>query len=70
MRSKISGKKCIKILCKEFGFVFARQKGSHVVLKKSNYGTVVPLHKEIKLGTLKNILRLARVSEEDFWRKK
>jgi len=29
-------------------------------------GTVVPLHSELKLPTLKNILELAKVKEEDF----
>ena len=29
-------------------------------------GTVVPNHKEIKLGTLKNVLKLANVDEEEF----
>lgn len=31
-------------------------------------GTVVPDHKELKLGTLKGLLKLAKVSEEDFSR--
>ncbi len=47
-----------------------RQKGSHVVLKKETkegaIGTVVPMHKEIKIGTLKGILELAKVTEEEF----
>lgn len=63
---KISGKDCVKILCNKFGFKVVRQKGSHIVLKKENVGTVVPNHKEIKMPTLKNILELAKVKEEDF----
>lgn len=67
---KISGKECVKILCNKFGFYIARQKGSHIVLKKKTemgeVGTVVPNHKELKIGTLKNILELAKVKEEDF----
>ncbi len=63
---KISGKECIKILCNRFGFRIIRQRGSHVVLKKNGIGTVVPNHKELKLGTLKGILELAKVKEEDF----
>lgn len=67
---KISGKECIKILCNKFGFSVARQKGSHVVLRKKtekgDVGTVVPNHKELKIGTLKGILELARIAEEDF----
>lgn len=67
---KISGKECIKILCNTFGFKAVRQKGSHVILKKEasngTIGTPVPLHKELKIGTLKGILKLAKVEEEDF----
>ncbi len=63
---KISGEQCVRILCNKFGFRTVRQRGSHVVLRKNGVGTVVPLHKELKIGTLKGILRLARIDEEDF----
>ena len=67
---KISGKECVKILCNKFGFEVVRQKGSHIILKKEDngikVGTVVPNHDEIKIGTLKNILELAKVNEDDF----
>ena len=69
---QISGKECIKILCNKFGFKAVRQKGSHVVLRKDTktgaVGTVVPLHDKLKIGTLKGIIELAKVSEEDFLR--
>ncbi len=69
----LSGRKVIKILCREFGFYFVSQKGSHVKLRKSVQGreiiTIVPLHKEIALGTLKGILELAKVEEKDFGKK-
>ena len=67
---KISGRECIKILCNKFNFKAVRQRGSHVVLKKETpegtIGTVVPLHKELKLPTLRGILELAEIKEEDF----
>jgi predicted RNA binding protein YcfA (HicA-like mRNA interferase family) len=67
---KISGKDCIKILCNKFGFKAVRQRGSHVVLRKESpegaVGTSVPTHKELKIGTLKGILELAKVKEEEF----
>ncbi|MFW5991366.1 MAG: type II toxin-antitoxin system HicA family toxin [Candidatus Nanoarchaeia archaeon] len=63
---KISGKQCVKILCNKFGFQTVRQRGSHVVLKKGKIGTVVPLHSELKISTLRNALKLAKISEEDF----
>ena len=67
---KISGKECVKILCNKFDFVIKRQTGSHIVLRKETpqgaVGTVVPNHKELKIGTLKGILELAKVNEEEF----
>ncbi|MBI4140666.1 type II toxin-antitoxin system HicA family toxin [Candidatus Woesearchaeota archaeon] len=67
---KISGKECVKILCNKFGFVVRRQTGSHVVLRKEMpsgaVGTVVPNHRELKIGTLKGVLELAKISEEEF----
>lgn len=70
MLKKISGKDCVKILCNKFGFTAVRQTGSHIILKKvtseGTIGTVVPHHRELKVGTLKGILRLAKVSEEEF----
>ena len=67
---KISGKECVKILYNKFGFSLRRQRGSHIVLAKESalekIVTVVPNHKELKLGTLKGILELARVKEDDF----
>ncbi|HLD05585.1 MAG TPA: type II toxin-antitoxin system HicA family toxin [Candidatus Nanoarchaeia archaeon] len=67
---KISGKECVKILCNKFGFLIKRQTGSHIVLRKETprgaVGTVVPNHKELKIGTLKSVLELAKVAEEEF----
>lgn len=66
---KISGKECIKALYK-MGFKPIRQRGSHVVMIKvtpeGKIGTVVPLDKELKIGTLKAILEQAKVDEEEF----
>lgn len=73
MRKPLSGRKVIKILCKEFGFYVASQKGSHVKLKKITANreivTIVPLHKELTTGTLKGALELAEVNEIIFWEK-
>lgn len=67
----ISSNKIIKILYKE-GFVFTRQKGSHVSLhKKSVDGVklvVVPAdRKDIPIGTLRDILHKAGISRERFF---
>jgi predicted RNA binding protein YcfA (HicA-like mRNA interferase family) len=67
---KLSGREVVKILCNRFGFSTKRQKGSHVLLVKESKhgktGCVVPMHKELKIGTLKGILKQACVSEEEF----
>lgn len=66
----LSGKRIIKILVKEFGFTVSRQKGSHISLSKFVDGhkivTVVPDHRQVQRGTLRGVLKLARVTEEEF----
>ena len=60
----------MKILVKDFGFEVARQKGDHVILRKFYDGkkavTVVPLHTDVKTGTLLGILEMAKISREEF----
>ena len=69
---KQSGREVIKILVNKFGFTPRKTKGSHIVLIKfvesQKIGTVVPLHKELKITTLKGILKQAKLSEEEFAR--
>jgi len=50
------------------GFVFDRQKGSHMIYYHSvtNRTVVIPKHREIKKGTLREILREANLSSEEF----
>jgi predicted RNA binding protein YcfA (HicA-like mRNA interferase family) len=48
------------------GFQKVRQSGSHVVLKRDSKGCVVPMHGEVKIGTLAGLLRQAEVSAEEF----
>ena len=62
---RISGKECIKAL-ERIGFYQARQRGSHVVMRKDASGCVVPVHKELKPGTLSGILKQAGVSVNEF----
>jgi predicted RNA binding protein YcfA (HicA-like mRNA interferase family) len=69
---RVSGQQVIRAL-ESLGFVRARQRGSHVVLRKDlpagAVGCSVPLHKELAVGTLRGILRQARVSPEEFLEK-
>ena len=43
-----------------------RQSGSHVIMKRESSGCVVPMHGEVKVGTLAGVLRQADVSAEEF----
>jgi predicted RNA binding protein YcfA (HicA-like mRNA interferase family) len=64
---RISGAEAIRVLC-SLGFAIARQKGSHVVLRRGAFGCVVPLHRELKVGTLSGVLKQAGVSTDEFVR--
>jgi predicted RNA binding protein YcfA (HicA-like mRNA interferase family) len=63
----ISGRELIRAL-RRAGFVVLRQKGSHVSLEKRSadgyWRTVVPLHREIRPGTLSDILHQAGLSKD------
>ena len=73
MAKPLTSKKIIKIFCKNFGFYFVHQRGSHIKLQKTVSGrkitTIVPNHKEVAVGTLKGVLKLAEVDEQEFWKK-
>lgn len=66
---RVSSKNAIRAL-ERLGFEQARQTGSHIVLKKvteqGTVGCVVPMHKELKIGTLSGILKQAQVTVEEF----
>jgi predicted RNA binding protein YcfA (HicA-like mRNA interferase family) len=61
----LSGQDVVRALVR-LGFEQVRQRGSHVVLRRASAVCVVPLHKEVKTGTLAGILRQAQVKPEDF----
>jgi predicted RNA binding protein YcfA (HicA-like mRNA interferase family) len=61
----LSGADVVKML-EQLGFVQIRQRGSHVVMRRGNVGTVVPLHKELKTGTLAGIIRQAGLTQDEF----
>ena len=62
---RVSGAEVIRAL-ERLGFQKLRQSGSHVVMRRGSGGCVVPLHPEVKVGTLAGVLRQAEVSAEDF----
>jgi predicted RNA binding protein YcfA (HicA-like mRNA interferase family) len=61
----VSGREARKAL-ERLGFSFLRQHGSHAILRRGNQGCVVPMHREIRPGTLRGVLKQAGVSEEEF----
>lgn len=61
----VSGADVVRTL-QRLGFVVARQRGSHVVMRKGSQGCVVPNHRELKTGTLSGLLKQGGVSVEEF----
>jgi len=69
---RLSGQEAIRAL-ERLGFEQVRQRGSHVILTKQTpegkVGCVVPLHRQLAIGTLRGILRQAEISPEKFMEK-
>jgi len=61
-----SGKEVVKAL-RRIGFVVDHQRGSHIFMHnlQRNISVIVPAHKELKKGTLQNILRKVGISIKD-----
>lgn len=64
-----SGPEICRILAKQ-GFTEVRRRGSHIVMQKKVVGSTitvpVPDHKEIKIGTLRSIIRQSEVPRSEF----
>ena len=65
----LSGQQVCAILMRH-GFVEVRQRGSHVVMQKQLPDTTVtvpvPDHPEIRIGTLRSIIRQSGLSRTEF----
>lgn len=65
----LSGRDVCRIL-EEYGFAEVRRRGSHVVMQLNLHGgtiTVpVPVHKELRKGTLRSIIRQSGVPRLKF----
>ena len=61
----VSGAAIVRAL-ERLGFVKLRQSGSHVIMRRGSKGCVVPMHSEVKVGTLAGVLRQADVTPEKF----
>lgn len=62
---RLSGAEVVRAL-ERLGFAKARQSGSHIIMRRESKGCVVPLHSEVKVGTLAGVLRQADVSIDEF----
>jgi predicted RNA binding protein YcfA (HicA-like mRNA interferase family) len=62
---RVSGAEALKAL-QRLAFEKVRQSSSHVIARKGLKGCVIPMHGELKVGTLAGLLRQAGVSPEDF----
>lgn len=66
---RISGQELIRIL-KKNGFVAVRQRGDHVRIEKNlpdkTLKLTIPLHKELKSGTLLRIIKDAGLTHKEF----
>jgi predicted RNA binding protein YcfA (HicA-like mRNA interferase family) len=61
----VSGAAVVRAL-ERLGFTKIRQSGSHVIMRRGSKGCVVPMHAEIKVGTLSGVLRQADLSPDEF----
>jgi predicted RNA binding protein YcfA (HicA-like mRNA interferase family) len=68
MPKRYSAKELIKIL-KKLGFSKISQRGSHLKMRGIIDGklqtVIIPMHKEIAVGTLSSILRQANLTKQD-----
>jgi predicted RNA binding protein YcfA (HicA-like mRNA interferase family) len=62
---RTSGPEIVRAL-QRLGFEIARQRGSHIIMRRGASGCVVPNHREVKVGTLAGVLRQAGISAEEF----
>lgn len=61
----LSGAEVVRAL-ERLGFAQVHQRGDHVMLRRGAIGCVVPLHKELKTGTLAGIIRQAQMNQQEF----
>ncbi|PIU51793.1 hypothetical protein COS91_02540 [Candidatus Desantisbacteria bacterium CG07_land_8_20_14_0_80_39_15] len=66
MSKTFSGKEMVRAL-RRIGFVVDHQRGSHIFMHnlEKNISVIVPFHKELKKGTLHNILKKVDITIEE-----
>jgi len=65
----LSGREVVAILT-DNGFVEVRRRGNHIVMQRradeSTVTTVVPDHREVRIGTLRSIIRQSQLPRDLF----
>lgn len=63
----ISGRKAAKIF-EKCGWIFSRQRGSHMIYEKPDYETIlsIPDHHELDKGLLHRLIKDAELSVSEF----
>lgn len=66
MSKVFSGKEVVKAL-RRIGFVVDHQRGSHIFMHnlERNISVIVPLHKELKKGTLNSIIKKVDITIDE-----
>lgn len=68
-----SGKEIARILSNKYGFEEISISGSHLKMRKKKgeeiLTVIIPLHKEVSIGTFRSILRQGNIEKEDFMQK-
>ena len=64
----LSGRELRRLL-ERIGFIFQRQRGSHMILRRDDpkCRVVIPDHKSLRIGTLRQILTEAGITAADLW---
>lgn len=61
---RVSGAEVVKALGR-LGFQVVSTRGSHCKMRSSSTVAIVPLHKELAIGTLASVLRQAGISADE-----
>ncbi len=66
MSKTFSGNQLVKAL-RRMGFVVDHQRGSHIFMHnlERNISVIIPNHKELKKGTLNNIIKKAGITIDE-----
>jgi predicted RNA binding protein YcfA (HicA-like mRNA interferase family) len=64
---RLSGREVVKVF-EKLGWEIARQRGSHIIMSQEGHLATlsIPNHKEVAKGTLRSLIRSARLTVLEF----